>query len=246
MPYGTEHVLSGVVARFDTQASFADPKAWATFDTRTVNPNAEGYYGATFDGRYLYLSPYSNGYGSYSSYVTRYDTKGPLTDAASWSVFDSTTVDANAKGFFGATFDGRYAYFVPYSGEGSPGGRLLRYDTRSDYASPSSWSTFDTAALGAAPQGALFDGRYVYLVPSASPRGPNGLVVRLDTQGSFAAAESWTTFDVSASNPDAVWFFGGAFDGRYVYFLPGVGKSIVRFDARDTAAMPTSYHGSFF
>ena len=66
VPYGTEYVLSGVVARYDTQASFADPKAWTTFDTRTVNPNAEGYYGATFDGRYLYLSPYSNGYGSYS------------------------------------------------------------------------------------------------------------------------------------------------------------------------------------
>jgi hypothetical protein len=245
VPYGQDTALSGTLARFDTQGSFSDAAAWSTFDTRTINPSSEGFYGATFDGRYLYLSPYADGWGSYNSTMTRYDTKGNLSDPASWKVFDTATIDGRAKGYFGATFDGRYAYFVPYSGDGSPGGMLARFDTHGDFRSASSWSFFDTTTLGVAPQGALFDGKYVYLVPSASPTGPSGRVARLDTTQPLSAA-AWSTFDVSASNPDAVWFFGGAFDGRYIYLLPSLGKSIARFEARNPAQMPSSYFGSFF
>ncbi|HWZ88823.1 MAG TPA: hypothetical protein VNW92_08230 [Polyangiaceae bacterium] len=242
VPLGIEGALSGVLARFDTRASLTDRAAWSTFDTRAISPHAEGYYGAAFDGRYLYLSPYADGPG-YGSTVTRYDTRGALSDRASWSLFDATTVDPAARGFFGATFDGRYAYFVPYLGGGSTGGRLLRYDTESDYSNPSSWLTLDISALGIAPQGALFDGRYVYLVPGG------GRVARLDPQQSFTDPSSWSTFDLTAASPGASGFFGGAFDGQYLYFFPSVGSigsSIARFNAHARTAMPSSYHGSFF
>ena len=241
VPLGIEGALSGVLARFDTHASFTDPAAWSTFDTREIDPNAEGFYGATFDGRYLYLSPYDDQQG-YGSTVTRYDTQGAPTDDQSWSVFDATTVDAAAKGFFGATFDGRYTYFVPYLGDGSTGGRLLRYDTQRSYSNPSSWLALDISALGIEPQGGLFDGRYVYLVPGGGP------VARLDTQQSFTAPSSWSTFDLTAANPGASGFFGGAFDGQYLYFFPslGGGNSAARFDARARGPMPSTYHGSFF
>jgi hypothetical protein len=83
------------------------------FDTTTVNANSKGFNGAVFDGRYVYLVPYNN--GAFYGQVTRYDTTGSFTAAGSYSVFDTTTVNANSKGFIGAVFDGRYVYLVPYS-----------------------------------------------------------------------------------------------------------------------------------
>jgi hypothetical protein len=240
VPLGGNGVSSGVLARYDTREDFTAATSWATFDTSTVDPNALGYYGATFDGRYVYLSPYANSLNTYNGHVTRYDTTAPLSAASSWSVFDTTTLNPTARGYFGATFDGRYAYFVPYRGDGSQDSLVARYDTTSDFGSGGSWSLFDIAPLGVTPQGAVFDGRFVYLVPS----GPmsdcvNGRTARFDTQGSFTSPGSWATFDTGSL--DGHW--GGAFDGEYVYF---VGDNFARFDARSPPQMPAAYHGSFF
>jgi hypothetical protein len=245
-PYGMDLAYQSLVARYDTQAAFADVDSWSTFDTTTIDPGAQGFYGATFDGRYLYLSPYAHGDGAYNPIVTRYDTRGTFGDTSAWSTFDTSSVDSRAAGYFGATFDGRYAYFVPYTSDGSSAGMLARYDTTADFASAAAWAFYDTRALGVFPQGALFDGRYVYLVPSGGPSGPSGLVARLDTLGDFASSSSWQTFDVSRGNPQSAWFFGGGFDGRYLYLAPSFGTALARFDARATPAMPAAYHGSFF
>jgi hypothetical protein len=247
VPYGQDNAQSGTLARYDTRGDFKSEGSWTTFDVTMLNPNAKGFYGGTFDGRYLYLSPYASGWGAYSGFMTRFDTTQNINDPSSWSIFDTTTIDGRAKGFFGATFDGHYAYFVPYNGDGSSGGMLARVDTRSDFESAASWSLFDTTSLGVAPQGALFDGRFVYLVPSASPAGPSGLVARFDSTAlSMNDPSAWSSFDVSAGNPDATWFFGGAFDGRYMYLFPSLGKSVARFDARKQGGMPSAYYGSFF
>jgi hypothetical protein len=240
VPLGGNGVASGGLARYDTRADFTAASSWATFDTKTVDPNAIGYYGATFDGRYVYLSPYADSQNTYNGHVTRYDTTASLTAASSWSVFDTTTLNPTARGYFGATFDGRYAYFVPYRGDGSQDSLVARYDTTSDFASKSSWSLFDTAPLGVSAQGAVFDGRFVYLVPSGpAPGCVNGRTARFDTLGSFTSPGSWETFDTGSL--DGHW--GGAFDGEYVYF---VGDNFARFDARSPPLMPAAYHGSFF
>ncbi|MFI5299820.1 MAG: hypothetical protein ACHREM_17165, partial [Polyangiales bacterium] len=246
VPYGQDTALDGFVARYDTKGEFSASTSWATFDTGTVDANAKGFYGATFDGKYLYLSPYADAFGSYSGHVTRYDTTASFSATSSWSVFDTSTANPRAKGYFGATFDGRYTYFVPYGGDGSTGGMVARYDTQSDFATQTSWSFFDPSSLGIGPQGALFDGRYVYLVPSATPSGPSGLVARFDTEGNFTSPSAWTTFDTNTVNTGATWFWGGAFDGEYIYFTPSEGSAIARFDARTPPLMPSAYHGSFF
>src|SRR5262249_38579939 len=87
----------GVVARYDTQAAFGTATSWSTFDTSTVDPSATGFAGAAFDGRYVYLVPANDGLPD--GVVARYDAQAGFTDAASWSTFDVTTVDKNAKGF---------------------------------------------------------------------------------------------------------------------------------------------------
>src|SRR5580692_1511955 len=40
---------NGVVARYDTQASFTTAGSWSTFDVGTVDSSAGGYRGAAFD-----------------------------------------------------------------------------------------------------------------------------------------------------------------------------------------------------
>jgi len=153
---------NGTIARYDTNAAFDVGASWSTFATNTVSPTLKGFWGAAFDGRYLYLAPTSN--GSVDGVVARYDTQAPFALAASWSSFDTTTVDAKAKGYNGAVFDGQYVYFVPSDG----GSTAARYDTTAPFSGAASWSTFDTTTVNANAKGfvgALFDGRFVYLVP---------------------------------------------------------------------------------
>jgi hypothetical protein len=60
----------GVLARYDTQGgAFTTGGAWSKFDMTSLDPNAKGFAGAAFDGRYLYLIPSSH------TVVTRFDTK---------------------------------------------------------------------------------------------------------------------------------------------------------------------------
>src|ERR1700690_2478513 len=50
--------------------------------------------------------------------------------------------------FQGTTFDGRYVYFAPaIFGASANGSLITRYDTQADFTTPSSWSTFDLAAV---------------------------------------------------------------------------------------------------
>jgi hypothetical protein len=249
-PYGTDQSPGGAAARLDTFADFSAASSWTTFDTSVLGDAAKGFIGAMFDGRYVYYSPYGYAYGQYGHMVTRYDTQGSFSDASAWSTFDTTAANGRAVGLFGATFDGRYAYFVPYDGDGSWGHALARYDTSAPFASTSSWSFFDTGTLGIGPMGQVFDGRYVWLVPNATPAdepsGGDGIVARIDTLARFDDKAAWTTFDTRSLDPNASWFIGGAFDGEHVYLVPCGHTVAVRFDARKTPSMPGAYHGSFW
>jgi len=228
---------NGVVARYDTKARyFDDLLAWSIFDTTTIAKGAKGFVGATFDGRYVYLVPNGNGV------VVRFDTFQRFGVSNSWSTFDTTTVDANAKGFVGAATDGRYVYFVP-SNNGVPDGVVARLDARASFTAASSWSTFDTTTVDANAKGfhgAAFDGRFLYLVPHDNG-APDGVVARYDTQASFSAASSWSAFDATRVHAGAKGFQGAGFDGRYVYFVPGLGGVVTRHDTRAAFTEPSSW-----
>ena len=292
--------LHAVVARLDTQLDFASTAAWSQFDTTGLAANAGNFAGATFDGRYLYVIP-SDGpvlvrldtqsdFGAVSSWtaltiptnnssgffggvfdgryvylipgksvagedlaVDRYDTEGAVDVAASWSSFDITQVDSAAGGFRGGAFDGRYLYLVPWATSGVFGvayGGVWRYDTMAAFGAQDSWSRFDTAQLSGAPKGffgAAFDGRYVYYVP-ATPTAER-IMARFDSQGDFASASSWSTFDMAKGNGDlADSYVGAVFDGQFIYFMPTTGGAVAHFDARSPPALPAlpAHHGSFF
>ena len=209
----------GQVTRYDTTGSFTAAGSWSVYDTTAVNANSKGFFGAVFDGRYIYFAPNNN--GAYFGQVTRYDTTGSFTAAGSWSVYDTTAVNANSKGFQGAVFDGRYIYFVPYN-NGAYSGQVTRYDTTGSFTAAGSWSVYDTTAVNAnskAFYGAVFDGRYIYFAPNYNG-AYFGQVTRYDTTGSFTAAGSWSVYDTTAVNANSKGFVGAVFDGRYIYFVP--------------------------
>ncbi len=239
----------GEVMRYDTQAAFDSIASWAVFrlDASSVGTQGEGFAGGVFDGRYVYFVPYYSDAGSYHGEVARYDTNGDFQSPGSWAAYDpgSEGLDAatgyDLDGFRGCTFDGRYVYFVPhYNGMGRHGA-VMRFDTRGDFQSLSSWSAFDAgygtdgtngldALLGFKLDGfhdACFDGRYVYFSPYYNDNY-FGQVLRYDTCGSFESVDSWTAID-----PGAAWFdtpgppvvdldgFNGIVsDGRFLYFVP--------------------------
>ena len=64
-------VFDGTVARYDTTASFGAATSWATFDTSQLKGAPQGFFGAVFDGEYLYLVP------SGSTVAVRFDAKTP-------------------------------------------------------------------------------------------------------------------------------------------------------------------------
>jgi hypothetical protein len=205
----------GVVGRYDPEGDFEAGTSWATFDICTLNIRARGCEGATFDGRFLYFAP---GQGL----AAQYDTRSPFTANASWATFDL----GGTSSYAGAAFDGRYVYFIPHANpaiHGSNSSVVARYDTLAQFRTGASWATFDLAAISAGAKdfvGSAFDGRYLYLVPAAIDGVPDGVIARYDTQGSLTAPASWQTLDLARMNAAAEGFFGAAFDGRYIYFVP--------------------------
>src|SRR5262249_39647777 len=97
------------------------------------------------------------------------------------SGFDLTRFDAGPRGFAGGAFDGRRVYFVPYAtAPGVTSGLLAQYDVNGAFEDGGGFTVFDMAALDAGCkgfQGAVFDGRYLYFIPSAA-----SVVARFDAR----------------------------------------------------------------
>lgn len=225
------------VARYDTQASFTAEQSWTLFDASSLDATASHFRGTAFDGRYLYLVP--RGPQSEGSVVVRYDPQSDFTAKGSWATFDINLVNEDSEGFEGAVFDGRYLTFVPKSAASRKyNGIVTRYDTKGELTAKDSWTTFNTSASVSTANGfvgGVFDGRYVYLVPNDNGV-LDGVVTRVDTQGAFGLEASWEFFRLEGVMPSLGGYFGGAFDGRYVYLVPSSSASsrVLRYDSQGT------------
>lgn len=192
---------------YDTTAAFDARGAWSLYDPTIANPKAKGFRGATFDGQYVYFVPNEN------AVVLRHDTRAP-PGPSSWSTFDVNVLRPDEiNRFAGGGFDGRYLYLTP-----DLDGVVLRYDVKASFTAPSSWTTFDTATIGATTDlamfGTAFDGRFVYLGPGIF----GDSAVRYDTKAAFSAKTSWTTFDLNELSQGFSLTGPAAFDGRYLYY----------------------------
>ncbi|MEE2872485.1 MAG: hypothetical protein VX893_06175, partial [Candidatus Latescibacterota bacterium] len=90
---------------------------FSAFDAAAIGGlPTRGYFGAVFDGRYVYFVPEQHGEEGMPTHgiVLRYDTHGEFADRSSYSAYDAGETDGlQTRGFYGAIFDGRYVYFVP-------------------------------------------------------------------------------------------------------------------------------------
>jgi hypothetical protein len=254
----------GIVLRYDTSGVFTDAVSWASYDAGNADHQlTKGYAGGVFDGRFVYFT--ANYVGTdmrdeCSSFL-RYDTSLAFTNPASWNAYAATNTDGLlSKGYKGGVFDGRYIYFAPDYNSRYAGpfhhGVVLRYDTQGLFTNAASWNAYDASttdgltARGFA--GAAFDGRYVFFVPNGEEFQIHGVVLRYDTQGDFASADSWHAYDAgSTGGLETKGYFGAAFDGSYLYFVPmkagSVHARVLRFRARAPREIPaTIYGGSFF
>ena len=216
--------------------------------------DSSGYFGAVFDGRYVYFAAEQHGTRATHANILRYDTHGGFRAASSWAAYDASGTDGlEVRGFYGAVFDGRYAYFVPRQIDMEQyHSRILRLDTHGDFANPSSWSAFDVGEAHS-QQSAAFDGRYIYFCPGfygdpETEADYSGRVIRYDTRADFKDRASYRSVDATAFlGTRAACFDGAAFDGRYVYLVPLYGHLAVRYDTHgglDEAASWQSFDGS--
>ena len=221
-----------IVSKWESLTSFNTFDGYDAGETDGLE--SRGYFGAVFDGRYVYYSAQRHGHEFDSTHgiVMRYDTQGDFNDPESYSAYDAgNTNGLKTKGYYGAVFDGRYVYFVPrgvrYFDFDEFHSKVLRYDTHRDFKSSESWEAYDIGEKQT-QQSAAFDGRYIYFIPFVRKveTGEKKSIfhtnfLRYDTQGQFDASGSWDAYDASGiDNLNTVGYNGGAFDGRYFYLAP--------------------------
>ncbi len=234
---------SDTFVRFDTQGtSFTTTADWQLMSMSTAQGAAAlnaAYFGSSFDGRYVYYVPYA------SDTFVRFDTQGTsFTTAADWTQMSMSTAQGAAEldnAYAGASFDGRYVYFVSVNSD-----TFVRFDTQgTSFTTTADWQLMSmstaqgAAALDDAYYGASYDGRYVYYIPYNSDT-----FVRFDTQGtSFTTSADWQLMSMSTAQGAAALngaYFGSSFDGRYVYYVPANSDTFVRFDTQGTSFTTTA------
>lgn len=110
---------SDTMVRFDAQGAFTDITNWEQVAQSSAiggGPLDNAFSGISFDGRYIYMAPFSN-----VTSMIRFDTAGAFTDIADWhqvavssAVGSATAIDQD---FSRGCFDGRWMYFAPYDSD---------------------------------------------------------------------------------------------------------------------------------
>jgi peptidoglycan hydrolase-like protein with peptidoglycan-binding domain len=100
---------------------------------------------------------------------------------------------------------------------------------------------------------ALYDGRYVYYTQAygTADDGDGKWILQYDTSLPFSSAASWKTIDLTTIDGDLYYNFFLAFDGHYLYTVPGVYEVasrapltklvFARFDITKDFASPSSW-----
>ncbi len=243
-PYRAEAVMP-LVAVWEPLSSF---DTFSAHDAEgTDGLPSRGFFGAVFDGRYVYGcpsrtdQPFTAAHGG----VLRFDTHGDFKDSSAYQTYDAGATDGlSTRGFYGGAFDGRYVYFNPRDDGGDKHSRFLRYDTRGDFKSATSWQAFD-AEHAHTFQGCAFDGRYLYCCPGYTEVNgqdvQSGALMRLDTQGDFKSRNSYQVFDTTVLGEQVLNYDGACYDGRHVYFAPLGGGQCLRHDPASEFGDPAGW-----
>jgi hypothetical protein len=237
--HGAE-AMQPLVSKWEPLTTF---NTFSAYDAgHTDDLETRGYFGAVFDGQYVYFCPIRdhNERTSVHGRVLRFNTHKDFGAAAGWEAFDASYTDGlHTAGFYGGAFDGRYVYFNPRDDGTTHHSRVLRYDTQRNFKDSASWQAHD-AEFPHSGQGIAFDGRYLYCCPGYTKAAEeafndgteSGQILRIDTHSKFKDATSYKVFDATTVSPRASCFDGGLFDGRYIYFVPLGSGEVLRYDSQ--------------
>lgn len=200
--YLSPHTLSTgeritVPLRYDTTKSFNADAAWEGFE---IGLNA-AYIGAAYDGKKIYYAPWYDDDQEGSS-IMIYNTEKPFLEKNSWNF-----ISIPYFGYSGAGFNGTHIVFAPCWCHGNPSPyesskiMFLNVDTQKV-----SFSTLDYGAYN----GVVETDDALYLVAAITKNG-----IRSDF---IEITNSIKTF--SPTIVKGIGYWGGTFDGRYVYFVP--------------------------
>jgi hypothetical protein len=252
IPYYANGAYSGVAARYDRRSPFNDASSYTFYDLSNINLACKGFWGGLYHNGYIYFCPNTYNGSQYSGYIVRYNTSLSFTDLASYETFNLATIDANLKGFSGIVSAGSFIYFIPYqNAAGVAHGNFVLYDTGGDFTNAASYNFLDltTAVSGSCKGfiGGTFDGRYVYLIPNDN--STSGVVTRYNIETDFSTGASYDTFDLATLNINLKAFFGGSFDGKYVYFVPnaqGASGMVAQYDITQPLSNTSSFSYHYF
>lgn len=201
--------LPGTVAVRFPSSDFGDPSKWSM---DPVGGSKTTFRGLAVSPKCVFAAP-SNASTKIASrcgttavaWTTNGAGPGPLSHGAV----------AGPDGFF---------YFAPVASsvvvrgaatQTMDDGGLESYDT----------TLADAGPVGLPPTfgGVVAAGKAIYFLPGA---GSDGVVLRYDTDGAFAKPSSWSRHTIAGSGG----FFGGVFDGRFLYLVPARDLKVVRYD----------------
>lgn len=237
-----------IFLRYDTTADFTTANVDA-FDLSGVNASAREYSGFCFDGRYIYGIPHGTGASRHGLFF-RYDTHASFTAAGSYTIYDLTGLNANAKGFYGVCFDGRYIYLCPWNNGTNYVGVTVRYDTTADFSTAGSYSVFDLATINSLYVGYIsmcIDGEYVYYMPYQNNTSTHGNLIRYKIGETFTSSGSYEVINLASFDSDWINFQGICFDGQYIYLATykdssaGANDRIIRYDTTKDLDKLSSY-----
>jgi hypothetical protein len=194
--FDNKNEMHTVPLRYDTTKPFDDLDAW---DGVELGLNAS-YIGAAYDGKKIYYAPWQDADQEGSSIMV-YDTEQPFFAKSAWDF-----ISIPYLGYSGAGFNGTHVVFAPCWCAPYPSDiesskiMILNVDTQEV-----SFSTLDYGAYN----GVVEADNALYLVADTTKNG-----VRSDF---IEVTNSIKTFSPTIAKGG---YWGGTFDGQYVYFAP--------------------------
>lgn len=183
--------------RYDTKLPFTSTNAWESFD---IGLNAS-FIGSATDGKNIYFAPWGDDDLSQSSSIMIYDTEKLFSELSSW-----TFISVPNDSYSGAGFNGTHVVFPPCWCDASSSNQnfkimFLNADTQEITYSKNDYGAFN---------GVVEADDTLYLVPYTMKNNTSSRFVEI--------SNSIKSFNPLESKGGGYW--GGIFDGQYVYFAP--------------------------
>ncbi len=185
------------------------------FTTFPSDVNNRNYFGAIFDGRYMWMVP--NGAQPYVTKVdTNYSTEGQMTK---YNLSTLPGINLGYWAFTGGTFDGTNIWLIPRQAN-----QLVKINATTGEMTGYLLPNLSTISNGYKFFSGIFDGRYIWLIPYGSRS-----LIRSDLNGNMVLYDNWPK-DFWAANSLNSLFSGGILIERYLYMMPAGAKQIIKLD----------------